>query len=575
MNNDTPITNSLKSPWKDQYGDVPAHIDYPNCTMFELIEKAINEVPNQTVLDFFGTQTCGKDLLHQIHTAAKALRSIGVGENDRVTICLPNIPQAVICVYAVNLIGAVCNMIHPLSSVGEIEFFLKDANSQVVITLDQFYSKFEEVRAHTPIQHLIITKITDALNLRMKIGYRLTQKQYPIPKSANILKWSDFIKGARHFQGEYFCKHHASDPAVILYSGGTTGTTKGILLSNMNLNALALQTAAMSNKDIRGKTMLSILPVFHGFGLGVCVHTILSAGGICILIPRFNVKSYAKLLKEKRPNFIAGVPTLFEALLRSDEMNDADLSCLMDVYSGGDSLSVELKNNFDKFLAEHHATIQIREGYGTTECVTASCLTPYHTHKEGSIGIPFPDTYYKIVTPNTNVEVPYGEEGEISISGPTVMMEYLNHPEETANTLRKHEDGHVWLHTGDLGIMDENGFIYFRQRIKRMIVSSGYSIYPSQLENIIDAHPSVVMSCVIGVPDPYRMQKVKAFVVLQKDATPTEQIKNELMEYCKKNIAKYALPYDIEIRESLPQTLVGKVAYRILEDEELRKMNIQ
>ena len=155
------------------------------------------------------------------------------------------------------------------------------------------------------------------------------------------------------------------------------------------------------------------------------------------------------------------------------------------------------------------------------------------------------------------------------------MMEYLNHPEETANTLRKHEDGHVWLHTGDLGIMDENGFIYFRQRIKRMIVSSGYSIYPSQLENIIDAHPSVVMSCVIGVPDPYRMQKVKAFVVLQKDATPTEQIKNELMEYCKKNIAKYALPYDIEIRESLPQTLVGKVAYRILEDEELRKMNIQ
>ena len=306
-------------------------------------------------------------------------------------------------------------------------------------------------------------------------------------------------------------------------------------------------------------------------GLGVCVHTMLSQGGRCILVPRFTASSYAKDLVKHRCNFIAGVPTLYEALLRLPDMDGADLSCLKGVFSGGDSLSIELKKKFDKFLYDHKATIQVREGYGTTETVTACCLTPTHMYKEGSIGLPFPDTYIKIVEPGTAKEVPYGTEGEILLAGPTVMKEYMNHPGETAQTLQSHEDGLTWVSTGDLGTMDSQGFVYFKGRAKRMIVTSGYNVYPAQLENILDAHGLVQMSCVIGVPDSYKMQKVKAFVKLAPEAAATEETKKILMDYCREYIAKYAMPYDIEFREDLPKTLVGKVAYRVLEEEELEK----
>ena len=282
-----------------------------------------------------------------------------------------------------------------------------------------------------------------------------------------------------------------------------------------------------------------------------------------------------KLITRYKSNFIAGVPTLYEALLRLPNMNGADLSFLKGVFSGGDSLSIELKKKFDAFLAAHNATIQIREGYGTTECVTASCLTPVTLAKEGSIGIPFPDTYYKIVKPGTEEELPYGEEGEILLAGPTVMAGYYGKEEETSRTLRVHADGMTWLYTGDLGTMDSDGFIYFRGRIKRMIITSGYNVYPAQLENILDAHPKVQMSCIIGVPDPYKIQKVKAFVMLKPGEEPSQATKDEIMAYCRKHIAKYAMPYDMEFRQELPKTLVGKVAYRVLEEEEKKKTQDQ
>ena len=242
------------------------------------------------------------------------------------------------------------------------------------------------------------------------------------------------------------------------------------------------------------------------------------------------------------------------------------------MFSGGDSLSIELKKKFDKFLYDHKAVIQVREGYGTTETVTACCLTPTNIYKEGSIGLPFPDTYIKIVKPDTDEEVPYGEEGEILLAGPTVMKGYMSNPEETAKTLRKHADGLTWVYTGDLGSMDEQGFIYFKGRAKRMIISSGYNVYPGQLENILDAHEKVQMSCIIGVPDAYKMQKVKAFVMLKPGVPADDNTKQELLAYCRKHIAKYAMPYDIEFRDELPKTLVGKVAYRVLEDEEKAKL---
>ena len=568
-----PIPEKVEAPWLAHRGDLPAQLEYSAGTMYEKVRAVAKAFPTHTAFDFMGKSTSYRQLLQRIDDCARSLRTIGAREGDRITIAMPNCPQAIYMFYAVNRVGAVANMIHPLSAEKEIEDYLNISHSTTIITLDQFYGKIEAIRRNTELRNVIIARIRDELTKPIRAGYMVTEgrKIEPIPKDAPIISWKQFIKLGRSSFPDYEVKRTADDPAVILYSGGTTGKTKGIVLTNLNFNALSEQVIAANPMFRPGDRMLAAMPLFHGFGLGVCIHTMLSQGGRCILVPRFTAKSYAKLITKYKCNFIAGVPTLYEALLRLPSMEKADLSCLKGVFSGGDSLSVELKKKFDRFLYGHNASIQIREGFGTTECVTASCLTPPTQSREGSIGIPFPDTYYKIVEPGTDRRVASGEEGEILIAGPSVMKEYLDMPEETAEALRTHEDGLTWVYTGDLGSMDEAGFIYFKGRIKRMIISSGYNIYPAQLENIFDAHEKVHMSCIIGVPDSYRMHKVKAFIMLKEGVPATEATKEELMAYARRHIAKYAMPYDIEFRKELPTTLVGKVAYRQLEEEELKK----
>lgn len=570
-------TITAKTPWKDYLGDVPMHLDYFEGTMFEALELIAQKYPNYTAFDFMGKSTTYKKLVQEIETCAKALRTIGIREGDKVTIAMPNCPQSVCLFYAVNLVGGIANMIHPLSAEKEIEFYLNESESVTAITLDQFYHKFEAVRKNTKVVNIVIASIRDALAQPIKAGYMMTEgrKIKKIPADAPVIRWKEFMQLSRCCFYDYKVKRSADDPAVILYSGGTTGKTKGIVLTNKNFNALGQQVIAANPMFRPGDKMLAAMPVFHGFGLGVCIHTMLTQGGRCVLVPRFTPKSYAKDLVKKRCNFVAGVPTLYEALLRLKDMDGADLSCLKGVFSGGDSLSIELKKKLDKFLYDHHASVQVREGYGTTETVTACCLTPSHMFKEGSIGLPFPDTYIKIVEPGTDRELPYGEEGEILLAGPTVMKEYMHHPQETAQTLRTHADGLTWVYTGDLGAMDEQGFVYFKGRAKRMIITSGYNVYPAQIENILDAHEAVQMSCVIGVKDPYRIQSVKAFVKLAEGVEPSEKVKQELLNHCKKHVAKYAMPRDIEFREEMPKTLVGKVAYRVLEEEEMKKTELQ
>ncbi|MBR3560728.1 MAG: AMP-binding protein [Oscillospiraceae bacterium] len=566
---------TVKTPWKNSMGEVPMHLDYFDGSMFEAVENVAKKYPNQIAFDFMGKSTTYRQMVMEIERCAKALKTIGIRENDKVTIAMPNCPQAIFLFYAVNLVGGIANMIHPLSAEKEIEFYLNESESVLAITLDQFYDKFERIRQNTKVVNIVIASVKDALSKPIKAGYMLTagRKIEKIPADAPVLMWKDFLRLSKScFYKTYKVPRRGEDPAVILYSGGTTGTTKGIVLTNRNFNALGQQIVATNPMFRPGDKMLAAMPLFHGFGLGVCVHSMLSQGGRCILIPRFTPKSYAKQITKYHCNFIAGVPTLYEALLRLPGMDRADFSSLKGVFSGGDSLSIELKKKFDRFLYDHKAVVQVREGYGTTETVTACCLTPPHMHKEGSIGIPFPDTYIKIVEPGTDKELPYGQEGEILLSGPTAMKEYMKHPDETANTLRTHADGLTWVYTGDLGTMDSEGFVFFKGRAKRMIISSGYNVYPAQIENIIDAHEAVQMSCVIGVPDTYKMQKVKAFVKLNAGFQPTEEVKQSILDHCAKHVAKYAMPYDVEFRDELPKTLVGKVAYRKLEEEELAKI---
>ena len=545
-------------------------LEYPNGAMYEEVYKAAKKKPDVSAYEFQGRKTKYRDFVRKIERTAASFSAIGIKTGDRVTICMPNTPQAVDSFYALNRIGAVPAMIHPLSAVEEIKFYLTETKSKALVTLDIFYEKIRKAAelADLPVT-IIVASIKDELPFPKNMLYPLTVKNKPAidRRTENTIKWAEFIREGKKLTQLPERNARFDDDAVILFSGGTTGKTKGILLTNMNINALALQTGAAAGFSLDGLRMLSVMPLFHGFGLGIGIHTPLIHGGTCILVPQFSVKTYADLIKKEKPNVLPGVPTLFEALLRTRGLQGFDMSFIRGMFCGGDSLSIELKRKVDAFLREHNASIQIREGYGTTECVTASCLTPYDYYKEGSIGVPFPDTYYKIVKPSTNEKLPPNHDGEICISGPSVMKGYLDNPEETAETLRNHGDGRIWLHTGDLGMMDEEGFIYFKQRLKRIIIVSGFNVYPSQVENAIDVHPDVMYSCAVGVPDEYKMHKVKAFVVLRSGVEPDDRIREEILENCRRKVFRYAVPYEIEFRDELPKTLVGKVAYRVLEEE--------
>ena len=559
---------SSTAPWTAFYGNTPASLVYPDMTMYQMLSETALKYPESTAYIFMGKKTSYAAFMKRIDAAARGLVAMGIGKGDRVTICMPNSPQALDCFYALNRIGAISNMIHPLSAAKEIEFYLNFSKSKAILTLDQFYAKVASVTAEldNPTT-ILIAKICDELPFPLNLIYPHTKGgKHPLPKTGYTL-WKQMVAAGKD-TALPADDGHADDCAAVLYSGGTTGTAKGIQLSSRNFNALGLQTIAASGyESVAGMKMLSIMPVFHGFGLGIGIHTALIGGATCILVPQFSIKTYADILVKQKPNLIPGVPTLFEALLRAEGLENADLSFLRGIFSGGDSLSPELKKKVDAFLKDHGCTEQIREGYGTTECVTASCLTPKDYARAGSIGVPFPDTFYKIVAAGTTEEVEPGTEGEICISGPTVMLGYMDNPEETAQTLKTHADGRIWLHTGDLGCMDTDGFVYFRQRIKRMLITNGYNVYPSQLENIIDGHEKVLLSCVIGIRDEQRGQRIKAYIVPMPGIEPNDALKAEILDYCKDRIARYALPREVEFRTELPKTLVGKVAYRVLEEE--------
>lgn len=546
------------------------HLEYPSLTMFQMVERIAAQYPGEPAYEFYGRKTSYGDFVRRIERAARAFAAAGISRDDAVTICMPNTPQALDCFYALNRIGAVANMVHPLSAQSEITYYVNLSQSKLLLTVDLFYEKALAALAEADHPVTILTaRMQDELPPPLAALYTLKKGRgyLRFPNRAGDMLWSHFI---RRGDDSIPLPESVFDPthtAVILYSGGTSGKPKGICLSDLNFNACAMQAREAIGEEFRtGLKMLSCMPLFHGFGLGINLHTVLIHGACCILMPTFTSKSYASMLRRKKPNFIAGVPTIFEALLHMPQLKKTDMSYLMGMFCGGDSLSVELKKKIDAFLAGHNASIQVREGYGLTECVTASCLTPKHVSREGSIGIPFPDTEYRIVRPGTTEFLPAGEEGEIILCGPTVMLGYRNAPEETAHTLRTLPDGRTWLFTGDLGCIDEDGYVYFRQRLKRMIITNGYNVYPSQLENAIDHCPEVAYSCVIGVPDRRRGERVKAFIVLNEGVTPDDALQARIMDELRLHIAGYALPREIEFREELPKTPVGKVAYHVLEE---------
>ncbi len=560
----------IKTPWAKYYKKEDLKLKVPDISMYEALKEVVLKYESRTAINYFGKKLSYREFLNLIDKAALAFRSQGVRRGDIVTICMPNTPEAMIAFYAINKIGAISNMIHPLSGEIEIKEYLTSTNSVMLVMIDVCYDKVKNIIKDTSVYKTIVVSARDSMPFFTGLGYQISQgfKIKGPTKSEAYLYWNDFLKKASGYNNLLDIKISRDDPAVILHSGGTTGKPKGIILSNGNFNALTEQAKIVFNDVEVGDRVLGIMPIFHGFGLGVSTIGPFILGCELIMVPQFNAKKFDKLLEKYKPNVIFGVPTLYEAL--AGTKNDyLDLSGLKYAISGGDSLSRNLIKRVNDYLSSHNAKIKISQGYGMTESLAAVALSYGEAYREDSIGIPFPGNYIKIVTPETQEEVPYGEDGEICISGPTVMLGYLDNEKETNEMLQIHKDGMIWLHTGDIGMMDSNGILYYKQRLKRLIISSGYNIYPSHIEEVIEGHPSVLKCSVIGIPHPYKVEVPKAFIVLKNDYNPLT-VKASIKEYCKKNLASYAIPKEFEFRKSLPKTLIGKVDFKKLREEEVK-----
>lgn len=561
-------------PWLKYYDKegIPSHLEYPDCSMVDMVIQSAEKWPDNTAYVYYGHKVTYKNFVKKIEKTARALKNYGVKEGDRVTICMPNTPEGITMVYAVNMVGAVCNMVHPLSSEKELEYYIKVAESKYVLVFDAVFDKIYRLRDTAQLERIIVVRPSDGLGFLKQRMYKLLHvKKVRLPSNdSRVVLWEDFIANSYFYQGNYHEERGGNDLAVIMYSGGTTGAPKAVMLSNLNINAEAVCDTTVIRQAVPGATVLSILPIFHCFGLGICIHTPLCKGMGCILIPVFSHRQFAEIIKKNNPSFIAGVPTLFEALINT-KLKPDDLESVTAVICGGDTLSHALRDKVNDFLAHHGSSAKIRVGYGLTEGSGAICLSPENSFAEGIIGAPLPDTDVKIIKNDTFKKLPAGEEGEICISGPLVMMGYLSDDAETAQAIRLHDDGKLWLHTGDIGYFGEDGFVYFAQRLKRIIISSGYNIYPTHLESIINSHEGVLTSTVIGVDHPYKGQVPKAFIVLKPGYRPGKRVEREIRELLERNIPIYALPVSYEFRDKLPQTKVGKVAFRELEKEEQTK----
>jgi long-chain acyl-CoA synthetase len=551
-------------PWQRFYGRVPVSLDYPDVTLYEALAATARRVPEAVAWDFFGTQSTYRALLAEVDRCADILAAEGLRAGDRFLISMPTSPPGVIAFYAAIRLGALPALCHPLSTPAEITHYLDQTHARIALTLDAFHGTLARATPAEPLERIILARIPDYLSPLKRLAFRLTKGRLipPVPADARVRWWRDLMASSAPLVPK--AAGDAGEPAAILFSGGTTAMPKGIVLSHRNFIAEGMQAAAWCALG-EGDAILAILPIFHGFGLGVCVNAAFMAGGKSILVPQFSAQIVAQRLRKDRPNVLVGVPTLFDALTRDRSLASTDLSCLSACYCGADTLPREVKERFEQLVRERGGNVKLLEGYGLTEAVSGIVATPLDEYREGSVGVPMPDMLVAICAPGTVSELPSGEEGEICVAGPAVMIGYLDDPQATAQALRLHADGRTWLHTGDLGRMDADGFVYFTVRLKRMIKSSGFNVYPAQVEDVLRGHAEVADACVVGVPDTAQVERVVAYVVLRDPASAGPAAAKRLVAHCRERLIKWSCPREIAFVDALPLTRVGKVDFRELQ----------
>ncbi len=571
---------TIKKPWLKYYTEEAITSPLPENTIYGYLYQNNRRNQNRVALNYFDRKITYQQLFYEIDKVTLALLVSGVKKGDIVTIAMPTTPEAIYLFYALNRIGAVSNMVDPRSSKAELEHYANEVGSKLLFTIDKAAPKFKDVIANTTVKEVVTISPADSLPLGLKLGYKAknffesTREERKEQKNKEFTNWQLFYERRYQYKGVLMHEttYEKNKPAVIVHTGGTTGEPKGVMLSDDNVNIAAFDCIQAGYDFKTEHNWLNIMPPFIAYGIGNGLHLPLICGMELILIPEFDPKEFDKLMNKYHPNHMTGVPSHYYSLISSKKMKKSDLSYVIAPTVGGDAMNLELERQVNKFLSDHNCSYKIVKGYGMTEvnAAVAACVSN-ECNKIGSVGIPFPHSIIGIFDPITMEELDYGEIGEVCIQTPNRMLGYYNNPEEEKEVVRQHKDGSTWVHSGDLGYMNEDGLIFIEGRMKNMIVRhDGFNLYPKRIENTILKHPAVKTCMVVGIDDLSHIQGKlpKAYVTLKENCL-IPNIEGELKILCEKLLPEYSQPAEIEVRDSLPLTKLGKQDYHALEIEAL------
>ena len=567
MTTQNPVYASQAKPWLKYYDQKFIDQTLPALSAFEYVCQRSKNHLNDTALDYYGRKFAYADLIVNVKKTAAALRGAGVKKGDIITVVSIMTPEIIALFYAADMMGATLNLVDPRYSVEGIREYIEEVDSHLLVCLNVVYERCRQAAKRTNVEKVIVLSPADSLPPVMAVGYKLTtpdKNKY----ASNVIRWKQFIKGGegQSTAAEPYDPDHA---CVVVHTGGTTGSPKGVMLTDDCFNGIALQFQAYPKLFHRGQKLMNIMPPFIAYGFACGIHLPLVLGFTVIIIPNLDPAKLGSLVLKHKPEHMFGVPTHYQQLAADPKLRDKDLSFIINYAAGGDSLSRGAEQTVNDFLAAHGARYPIAKGYGMTEVSSAATVAAGLDNKPGSVGIPMVNTVVAAFEPGTDQELPIGQRGELCISGPCLMKGYYNKPEETAILLRRHPDGRVWAHTGDMGYLDEDGFVFLDSRIKRMIIRhDGFKVFPSMIENVVSRHPAVHQCSVVGCADKDHTQGRLPFVyiVLKADTTAKKkQVIRELERMCAEELPEYVQPVAYKFISSMPMTPVGKVDYRQLE----------
>ena len=570
--NNTPLTGypSIDKPWLKYYSQEAIYAPTPEKSIYEYMWENNKDYPEDIAINYLGRKITYGELFNSIEKTAKAFAALGVVPGEIVTVALPSIPEALYIVYALNRLGAVANMIHPIAGMQEIINYINEVGSSIVVLFDNTYELIKDSLEEISVQFAIVVSVSHSLPTVKKVLYRLKQKQKPILHNSKILLWNQFLNGGQEDPVPHIEKN-TREMALISHTGGTTGEPKGVMLSDYNIVSVIWQISQEMVFE-RQEINMAVLPPFVSYSLVDGMLAPLTYGFQLVLIPQYNPAAFHQYVKKYRFNHLmASIPAYYEPLLNNKKLRSMDLSCIRHIYYGGEKMDAKMEELINDFLMSRGAKFPLAKGLGSTEMTSAATVTYEGINLKDSSGIPLVKVVCKIVVPDSMEELPYDTPGEICMTGPSLMIGYYNKIEETSSVIKCHADGLRWLHTGDLGYINTDGAVFVTGRIKRIIMTRGIDgnptkMFPDRIEKAIYGNPKVKVCCVVGIPDAERVNYPKAFVVLKEGVEENELTRESILNTCKAALPDYMVPEEIEFRTDLPRTARGKVDYRKLEE---------